>query len=157
MASKLTKVKNIAKGAKLLDVKDLAVKGASRVLMEVVNNDMPLPNIPAKAKEESKVWHTLTEYNGFKLQQNVVTQHARILDSNNIRIKWGTMEGMDKAFDRMIERMEKNRKSGSEETGGHETLVAKLKELKDLNEQGIITDAEYEEIRMRYVEKLKEN
>ena len=157
MASKLTKVKNIAKGAKLLDVKDLAVKGASRVLMEVVNNDMPLPNIPAKAKEESKVWHTLTEYNGFKLQQNVVTQHARILDSNNVRIKWGTMEGMDKAFDRMIERMEKNRNAGSETAGGHETLVAKLKEIKDLNEQGIITDEEYEEIRMRYVEKLKEN
>ena len=35
--------------------------------------------------------------------------------------------------------------------------LKRLKELKDLNEQGIITDAEYEEIRMRYVEKLKEN
>ena len=157
MASKLTKVKKFAKGAKFLDVKNMAVKGASKVLMEAVNNDMPLPNIPAKAKEESKVWHTLAEYNGFKLQQNVVTQHARILDSNNIRIKWGTMEGMDKSFDRMIERMEKNRKGSTETEAGHETVVAKLKEIKDLNEQGIITDEEYEEIRMRYVEKLKEH
>ena len=156
MASKLSKVKSLAKSTKLLDVKDLAVKGASKVLMEAVNADMPLPNIPAKAKEESKVWHTLTEYNGFKLQQNVVTQHARILDSNNIRIKWGTMEGMDKAFDRMIERMEKNRKAVTEVAEGHETMIAKLKEIKDLNEQGIITDEEYEEIRMRYVEKLIE-
>ena len=157
MGSKLTKVKKLAKSAKILDVKDMAVKGASKVLMEAVNADMPLPNIPAKAKEESKVWHTLTEYNGFKLQQNVVTQHARILDSNNIRIKWGTMEGMDKAFDRMIERMEKNRRSGAEENGDQGSVVAKLKEIKDLNEQGIITDEEYEEIRMKYVEKLKEN
>ena len=47
-------------------------------------------------------WNTLTEVNGWKLQQNMITHHARILNNSNVRIAWGTINGMEKALGRMI-------------------------------------------------------
>jgi hypothetical protein len=46
-------------------------------------------------------WTNLCEYQGYKLQQNQFTHHARILDSNDIRIAWGTVNGMEKTLERM--------------------------------------------------------
>ncbi|GAB0170468.1 helix-turn-helix transcriptional regulator [Lysinibacillus sp. CTST325] len=31
-------------------------------------------------------WKNLSEYNGYRLQQNVISQHFRILDTNNYRL-----------------------------------------------------------------------
>lgn len=31
-------------------------------------------------------WKSLSEYNSYRLQQNVISQHFRILDSNNYRL-----------------------------------------------------------------------
>ena len=43
-------------------------------------------------------WNTISEINGFKLQQNTITHYARILDDENRRLAWGTMAGMNEAL-----------------------------------------------------------
>lgn len=64
--------------------------------------ELSFPNISFPTMGGEVFWNTLAEYNGWKLQQNMITHHARILDSNNIRIAWGTINGMEKAMDRMV-------------------------------------------------------
>lgn len=55
-------------------------------------------------------WTTLAKYNGWKLQQNMFSQHARILNSNGIRIAWGTLNDMEKELDKMIRLSQKYNK-----------------------------------------------
>ncbi|MTI71070.1 MAG: hypothetical protein FH751_12545 [Firmicutes bacterium] len=64
---------------------------------------MSLPNIPMKTKGGKVFWNTMCEANGWKIQQNMITKHARILNSSDVRVAWGTMAGMLKAFDRYNE------------------------------------------------------
>ena len=64
--------------------------------MNILNSDLCMPNIPFHT-----FWTNLCEYQGYKLQQNQFTHHARILDSNDIRIAWGTVNGMEKTLERM--------------------------------------------------------
>ena len=60
-----------------------------------------MPNIPFPTMGGHTFWTNLCEYQGYKLQQNQFTHHARILDSNDIRIAWGTVNGMEKTLERM--------------------------------------------------------
>ncbi len=47
-------------------------------------------------------WDTIKQKDGWKLQINKVTGHARILDPNNIRKAWGNPAEMDRYFSRMF-------------------------------------------------------
>lgn len=51
---------------------------------------MLLPNVKSATLGGNVFWVTLRHKNGWKLQQNVFTEHYRILDQNNIRHAWGT-------------------------------------------------------------------
>lgn len=72
-------------------------------LLEILDKELQLPNIPTKTMGGEVFWHTLAEVNGWKMQQNMVTHHARILNSQNVRVAWGTVNGMYKAMDRLID------------------------------------------------------
>jgi len=54
---------------------------------------MLFPNIPTKTLGGTMFWNTLDRRNGWKLQQNMFTQHYRILDPDNVRQAWGQDEG----------------------------------------------------------------
>lgn len=71
-------------------------------LLNTLKEELDLPVVPFPTMGGKVFWTTFAEVNGWKLQQNMVTKHARILDSNDIRIAWGTIEGMEKALDRMV-------------------------------------------------------
>ena len=71
-------------------------------LLSILDEELSLPNIPFPTMGGKVFWITLAESNGWKLQQNMITKHARILNANNVRIAWGTINGMEKALDRMI-------------------------------------------------------
>jgi hypothetical protein len=53
-------------------------------------------------------WDNVAEHGGWKLQQNTLTKHARILDDQNVRRYWGTFNGMKRAMDRMASYLEEN-------------------------------------------------
>ena len=76
-------------------------------LLEILDKELSAPNIPTQTMGGKTFWNTLAEVNGWKLQQNMITHHARILDASDVRIAWGTISGMEKALDQMIHFAEK--------------------------------------------------
>lgn len=49
-------------------------------------------------------WDVIEEKNGWKLERNKLTGHARILDPKKIRRAWGTLENLKPAFDKIVGR-----------------------------------------------------
>lgn len=71
------------------------------MITKVLESELSLPNIPLPTMGGKIFWITLAEHKGYRLQQNHVTKHARILDADNKRIAWGTINGMIKVLDRV--------------------------------------------------------
>jgi uncharacterized protein YxjI len=51
---------------------------------------MLFPNLPTKTLGGQVFWQTIESTNGWKLQQNIFTEHYRIIDSQNIRQAWSS-------------------------------------------------------------------
>jgi hypothetical protein len=49
---------------------------------------MLLPNLAVKTFGGNIFWETIDSRSGWKLQQNVFTEHFRILDTENVRQAW---------------------------------------------------------------------
>ena len=89
-------------------------------------------------------WNTLVSRGGYKLQQHKITGHARILDSNDIRVAWGDLDTMVRKMDIIAGNSDTAHSSGS--SGGNSRLEAmqELKTLKELLDIGAITQEEYD-------------
>ena len=70
-----------------------------RQLNEILDSEISLPNVPLPTMGGQMVWDTLAEANGWRLQQNELTKHCRILDPDDVRRAWGTKNGMMKALE----------------------------------------------------------
>ncbi len=81
----------------------LAALSATPALIRQVNaildEEISLPNVPFPTMGGQVVWDTLAEANGWRLQQNELTKHCRILDPDDVRRAWGTRKGMMKALE----------------------------------------------------------
>lgn len=111
-------------------------------LLKVLNSELSLPNIPTPTMGGEVFWNNIAECNGWKLQQNMITHHARILNSDNVRIAWGTINGMLKAMDRMVQCLSRYNDNSKSEDKSLESMD-KLKKLKELLDIGAITEDEY--------------
>lgn len=49
---------------------------------------MLLPNLPVKTFGGKLFWQTIETRLGWQLQQNILTEHYRIIDSENVRQAW---------------------------------------------------------------------
>lgn len=49
-------------------------------------------------------WEVIEEREGWKLERNIITGHARILDPNKIRRAWGSVEKLKLSFRKNVER-----------------------------------------------------
>ena len=119
-------------------------------VLELLNQELSLPNIPTPTLGGEVFWNDLATYKGWRLPQNMFTHHARILDPDNVRRAWGTYAGMEKAMDRVIKSFHINDVSSEEKNEAYENL----KKLKELYDDGIITEEEYKEKRKKYVNKI---
>ncbi|MDE7354429.1 MAG: hypothetical protein K2O06_15465 [Acetatifactor sp.] len=87
-----------------LEIIDQAVKAlgnlpdAIRIMNEVLDEEIFLPNTPFPVAVNMFYWDTIRECNGWRLQQNEFTRHCRLVDSENIRRAWGTKNAMVKAL-----------------------------------------------------------
>ena len=70
-----------------------------RQLNEILDSEISLPNVPLPTMGGQVMWDTLAEANGWRLQQNELTKHCRILDPEDVRRAWGTKKGMMKALE----------------------------------------------------------
>ena len=123
---------------------EVVLKEISTGGLELLDKEIALPNIPFPVCPEFFVWDTVCEINGWKLQQNMMTRHARIVDNKNIRKAWGTINGMIRAMDRMAKSLQKS----------EHLAIEKLKELKELRGCGIITQSEYETKKRNLLQKI---
>ena len=73
------------------------------IIESVFNSKISMPNIPTMTNGGKVMWYTMCESNGLRLQQNTFTQHARILDSENRRIAWGTLNAMKEKLQEISE------------------------------------------------------
>jgi len=64
-------------------------------------NATSMPNIPFPTFGGPIWWNELAEYKGWRLQQNMITHHCRILDPHNIRRAWGGKDAMKELFEEL--------------------------------------------------------
>ncbi|MBO6206372.1 MAG: SHOCT domain-containing protein [Lachnospiraceae bacterium] len=118
---------------------------------KILDSELSLPNIPFPTMGGEVFWTTEMNYDGWRMQQNMVTKHARIIDPNNIRIAWGTYNGMVRAMKRVISTMKPIETSSSTERQAAMDELAKLKELLDM---GAITENEYNEKKRKIMSRI---
>ena len=63
-----------------------------------------LPNIPFPTMGGEVFWNDLANYNAWRVQQNQLTHHCRILKPDNVRIAWGGYKAMMNAFERLLKK-----------------------------------------------------
>ena len=68
-------------------------------ILEVFGGEMP--NIDFPTMGGHVFWDTVKENDSFKLQVNKITNHARILKSDDVRIAWGTYNAMMAKFKKL--------------------------------------------------------
>ncbi|MDE5769086.1 MAG: hypothetical protein K2H82_06845 [Oscillospiraceae bacterium] len=66
-------------------------------------NQLSLPNVNFPTLGGHVMWNNIAVYKGWKIQQNTLTHHCRIIDSNNIRRAWGGMDAMEKIFEKLAD------------------------------------------------------
>ena len=115
--------------------------------------DREMPNIPFPTMGGQFLWNNIASGGGYRLQQNMITGHARILDSDDIRIAWGGIDAMTRVLDRMLKYMKDNSSSESSDSTKIEAME-QLKKLKELLDIGAITQQEFEQKKASLIDKI---
>lgn len=76
-------------------------------VLSIFEEELSMPNLPVHVVDGEVFWQTLAECDGWKLQQNMMFRQARILNREGVRIAWGTVNGMEKTLDRMVNLLHK--------------------------------------------------
>jgi hypothetical protein len=61
-----------------------------------------LPNIPFPTMGGEVFWNELANFNGWRVQENQITHHCRVLNPYNVRVAWGGYEAMMRSFERLL-------------------------------------------------------
>ena len=123
-------------------------------LLRILDAELSLPNIPMPTMGGEVFWNNIAEFNGWKLQQNMFTHHARILDSDNVRIAWGTINGMEKAMKRMVSSLHQYDEPAETTSAKQKAAMETLKQLKELLDMGAISQAEYDEKKAKLMKQI---
>ena len=129
-----------------------AVLDLIRVLDVDKEIDIPI-NLSIRVMNVGIFWDTLVQINGWEIQKNKITKHARIIDNNNIRRAWGTVNGMYKVLNRLTESMDNNTNIATVQNNEN-PLSEKLKILKELLDSGSITQEDYDKTKEKILEQL---
>lgn len=63
--------------------------------------DFDMPNINCKTMGGKIWWRDIAESNGWRIQQNSVTKHCRIIDPDDVRRAWGGEDAMVRLFNKI--------------------------------------------------------
>lgn len=67
--------------------------------------NLPLmPNIELPTLGGLIFWNDLAESNGWRVQQNIITGHCRVLDPDNVRHAWGGVKDIMDFFNKIVEK-----------------------------------------------------
>lgn len=63
-----------------------------------------MPNIPFPTMGGQVFWNELANVNGWRVQENQITHHCRVLNPDDVRVAWGGYEATMKAFERLVKK-----------------------------------------------------
>lgn len=69
---------------------------------DVLSKFGDMPNINFPTMGGVWFWNDLASYNGWRIQQNTLTKHCRVLDPDDVRRAWGGIEAMEKIFEKLV-------------------------------------------------------
>jgi hypothetical protein len=49
-------------------------------------------------------WNELANVNGWRVQQNQITHHCRVLNPDNLRVAWGGVDTIMGAFEQLVKK-----------------------------------------------------
>ena len=98
----------------------------------IIERNVSMPNIPFPTMGGLVFWNNIAECNGWKIQQNMLTHHARIIDSNDVRIAWGTLDEMKNLLEDLANYLKLQREVRKNENLATLEEIKKLKELLDI-------------------------
>lgn len=124
------------------------------LFLNILDKEISLPNIPMKTMGGKVWWDDIVSYNGWRLQQNKLTRHARILDNNDTRIAWGTINGMQRALDRLVAGTRAYEEDPADTSNRRQYAMADLRSLKELLDAGAITQEEYESKKKKLMDQI---
>ncbi len=117
----------------------------------IMKKELNMPNLKLPVMDDGVFWNDIAECKGLKLQQNTVTKSARIIDSNGVRVAWGTYNGMQMVINRLCKEFV------PELYGTHNDRMGALDELekiKELLDKKIITVDEFEEKKLKILNRI---
>ena len=106
----------------------------------IIESDLSMPNIPFPTLGGLVFWNNIAECNGWKFQQNMISQHARILDKDDVRIAWGTVDDMSKLMEKMLDHLKAKKNLEKNE---NLMIMEEIKKLKELLDIDAITQEEF--------------
>lgn len=65
-----------------------------------------MPNIQSPTMGGEMFWNELANVNGWRVQQNRITHHCRVLNPNNERVAWGGVNTIMGEFERLVKKAE---------------------------------------------------
>lgn len=68
-----------------------------------VEEAVKYPNLPLKTLGGKQLWTDFAWADGWRLQQNAITGHWRVLDPKNVRRAWGNLPACQKLFDEQVD------------------------------------------------------
>jgi len=78
---------------------------ASLILFSVrAMSDETRPNLPVKTLGGTQFWRDAYLHAGWRIQQNILTDHYRLLDPGNVRRAWGEYQSCKSTFDEIRQR-----------------------------------------------------
>ena len=116
-----------------------------------------MPNIEMPTMGGKVWWTNLAEYNGWKVQQNKLTHHCRILDDKDNRRAWGSEATIQDLFETIVNNGtidQNNPCLSGKDTDDDITIEARLEKLKKLYESGLIDESEYSDKKKELLSEL---
>ncbi|MCY6483950.1 SHOCT domain-containing protein [Clostridium aestuarii] len=123
-------------------------------LCELLGGDMP--NWEMSTAGGKVFWNNLIECNGWRLQQNKLTGHCRILDPNDYRKAWGSESVMRNAINRILQMQQSKETSynNSSINENKEELLKTLEKLGELRDKGILSQEEFNEKKVKILSQI---
>ncbi|SDI64788.1 hypothetical protein SAMN04487975_12419 [Planococcus glaciei] len=128
----------------------LAVIAANpKLIGQLCNLVGDMPNIDFPSAGGKVFWNTLEENSGWKLQQNKMTGHCRLLDPNDLRKAWGSEEVMSNALKRFNEKFGQVNQQVAIPLS--EDTIEKLSEIAQMYKDGILTEEEFTKLKRQLI------
>lgn len=128
----------------------LAVIAANpKLIGELCNLVGDMPNIDFPSAGGKVFWNTLEENSGWKLQQNKMTGHCRLLDPNDLRKAWGSEEAMSNALKRFNEKFGQVNQQVANPLS--EDTIEKLSVIAQMFKDGILTEEEFTKLKRQLI------